>query len=252
MAESVYNYATTDDVAAPAKKGKLYKSIYPKTLPDEQKGTFVTKKGSKMGSFGPASVKKAAADEFLKSGSGMLANKTGHIALPEPSQFRYNDPVPRRDPVPKKDERPIHGLKTSKNFINANAVEVICSSAKQPMTQTEKFENWTQKPDFGKVPNYLNRVKTEVEEEYKMVETMRQEANPASRSNVVEMPEEERQQLLAALRERWQKVDGEFQLTSFVLDTDSSKRKYEGLAKELQQLEKDIEMLEKGKVVVRV
>ena len=35
-----------------------------------------------------------------------------------------------KEPVPKKDEKPIHGLKSNKNFIVANAVENILSAPK--------------------------------------------------------------------------------------------------------------------------
>ncbi len=246
--ESVYNFAAQEPAAASGeKKGKkkLYKSIHPKVLPEEMKGTFNIKKTSMAGTMGPAKVNVDAPAEFLKTG-------TGKPVLSDAKPFKYNDPVSRRPAVPKKDDRPIYGLKTSKNFVAANAIENILSQPKMPAKPVEKFDDWTKKPSYGKVPTYLNRVKAEVETEYQTIKKIVDEANPAAPSAEVEMPEEERVALLEALRQRWKEVDGQFQLTSFVLDTESSKRKYEALTHELQQLEKDIERLEKGKVIVRV
>ena len=42
--------------------------------------------------------------------------------------YKYEASV--KEPVPKKDEKPIHGLKSNKNFIVANAVENILSAPK--------------------------------------------------------------------------------------------------------------------------
>ena len=67
-----------------------------------------------------------------------------------------------RPPVPAKEEKPTMGLTSNKNFITANAVDVIL--AKPGKVPQPEFQ-WTQKPDYGKVPMYLKRNKDRVAKE---------------------------------------------------------------------------------------
>jgi hypothetical protein len=62
------------------------------------------------------------------------------------------------------------GIKTSKNFVTANAVEAILMVPKQ--TGTGDL-NYTKKEDFGKVPAYLTQVKEEIRRENEMIERYR-------------------------------------------------------------------------------
>jgi len=50
------------------------------------------------------------------------------------------------------------GLKSSKNYIVSNAVENILSAPKLMRTD----ENWMTKKDFGRCPDYLNRIKDNI------------------------------------------------------------------------------------------
>ena len=59
------------------------------------------------------------------------------------------------------------GIKTSKNFVTANAVEAILMVPKQ--TGLGDL-NYTEKEDFGKVPAYLTQVKEEIRRENEMIE----------------------------------------------------------------------------------
>jgi len=52
-------------------------------------------------------------------------------------------------------EKPVLGLKSGKNFIVTNAIENILSTAKK----TEEPINWTKKPDYGQVPDYIQKIK---------------------------------------------------------------------------------------------
>lgn len=69
----------------------------------------------------------------------------------------------------------MHGLASNKNFITANAVEVILAKPKN--VPQEEFM-WTSRPGYGSVPVYLRRNKARVAEEKEAFETflrMRQE-----------------------------------------------------------------------------
>lgn len=67
-----------------------------------------------------------------------------------------------RAAVPKRDEKPTMGLTSNKNYITANAVEVIL--AKPGKVPQEEFQ-WTTRPGFGQVPMYLRRNKAIVQQE---------------------------------------------------------------------------------------
>lgn len=65
-------------------------------------------------------------------------------------KFSY-DCTHKKEPVPTANERPVHGLKSSKNFIVTNAIENILSTAKQVPEPVD----YLKKKDYGQVPEYL-------------------------------------------------------------------------------------------------
>ena len=59
-------------------------------------------------------------------GRAMLpAQLAHHPVVRAAKQFRRTAAAPRKSAVPRRDERPVYGLKTSKNFVVSNAVENI-------------------------------------------------------------------------------------------------------------------------------
>jgi len=61
------------------------------------------------------------------------------------------------------------GLKSDKNYITANAVDVILM---QPKKKTvEEFDYMTKK-NYGQVPKYISKLKDHVENEYKSIREM--------------------------------------------------------------------------------
>ena len=82
----------------------------------------------------------------------------GNSTLPPLRNFSY-DCTHKKAPVPKANERPTLGLKSNKDFIVSNAIENILSTARK----TEVPANYLAKKDYGKVPNYLNRIKGSID-----------------------------------------------------------------------------------------
>lgn len=74
----------------------------------------------------------------------------------------------KRAPIPKTDEKPIMGLQSNKNFIVSNAVENILSAPKV----MKQDVNWIEKKDFGQVPDYLTKIKSNIETEYRMIQNL--------------------------------------------------------------------------------
>ena len=94
----------------------------------------------------------------------------GDETLPPVGNFSYGWKH-KKDPVPTVHDKPVQGLKSNKNFIVTNAIENILSTAKKAPEQTD----WTKKKDYGKVPEYLEKTKGDIANEYKMIQTLHEE-----------------------------------------------------------------------------
>jgi hypothetical protein len=199
------------------------------------------KNSSQSAHFGkPKGAVKPAPDSFRKKG-------TGTMVLPEPSKFNY--PTPERKPaVPKKEEAPILGLKTEKNFIVSNAVEVILKAPKAEPAEMDPLR----KKNYGQVPNYLQKVKTDIEEEYTTLRQLKEEQQKEEEKQKYLMSAEEIQALKEGLKKKWEAVNKEYQTITHIRkpDTQGLKRKKENCEKELAQIEKDLALLEKPFVFV--
>jgi len=205
-----------------------------------------------MGTIGNA--KKPT--EILKRGSGggggaadlATASASGYA-------FKYNDR--RMPPLPTKAEFKeastlLASNKKETNFITANAVENILAVPKRE----EEGVDWLKKPHFGEVPPYLVKIKQEIADEYEYIKSMQQQqmddedAPPGMRL----MPEEERNELVRALKTKWDEVNKRYQSTSVLslasLDTIGKVKRKEQYEAQLAQIEKDIEKLSKKSVYV--
>ncbi|GMF26911.1 unnamed protein product [Phytophthora lilii] len=158
--------------------------------------------------------------------------------------------------VVKKDDKPIMGLKSAKNFVTANAVETILAIPGHRARVKNEPPQYMKKEDYGQVPRYLSQVKDEIERENSMIEEfVRQNHNlmeEDSRDRVEPMDESERLALVDALKSKWDHVNAKYQKLchNVVFDTLGKVRRKETFEKELTQLEKDIQLLEKGHVIV--
>ena len=80
--------------------------------------------------------RKPVPDQYLKKHTGTMGNET----LPPVRNFSY-DHKHKKDPIPKVHEKPVHGLKSNKNFVVTNAIENILSIPKKGKEE----ENWMKK-----------------------------------------------------------------------------------------------------------
>lgn len=78
----------------------------------------------------------------------------GNETLPPVRNFSY-DCKYKKETVPTVRDKPIHGLKSNKNFIVTNAIENILSMPKKH----SEDKNWIKKKDYGKNPEYLSKIK---------------------------------------------------------------------------------------------
>ena len=163
---------------------------------------------------------------------------------------KFDRPIgTRKEPVPRPHERPVLGLHTAKNFVTANAVEAILQV---PAVRYSEEPDYMAKQDYGKVPAYLSQVKEEIKRENEMIDQYVQEqmglAGHAVEDPGVEMDPEERQQIILALKKKWDHTNRQYQLCTAQGRLPLVRRQgpeARGLEDTLKQLEADIAKLEK-------
>merc|ERR550534_1175591 len=172
--------------------------------------------------------------------------------LGKPAKFTYPDAKSRKAKVPDRTDLPVMGLVTSKNFIKANLLSSILQEPKkmQPQNECEVQKH----AEYGKVPEYLETVKKEVQDEYNYIKEMDSSKESAHAGDVKLLPEEDKQNLLQQLKEKWELINHEYQtITHLVkLDTIGKVRRKERYEADLAQLEKDIEKISKKYVLIKI
>ncbi|CAJ1332109.1 unnamed protein product, partial [Effrenium voratum] len=171
--------------------------------------------------------------------------KKEHPEALVPKQLK---PQTRHGP-PQATEKPVMNLVTSKNFIVANAVEVILAA---PKKVPETTKDYLKKEDYGKTPKYLQHIKQDIDAEYNYIRALQEQQAQAEAERVRPLAEDERQDLLEGLKAKWEQVNTAFQAGTHVtnLDTMGKLKRKEKHEAELSQLEKDIEKLSKRSILV--
>ena len=142
-----------------------------------------------------------------------------------------------KPPLPPVDETPMQKPPTTKDYVNSNAVEIINSSPKRKEVEIP----YNKSLDYGKVPAYLEAVKTEIQKEKMLVETY---VIPQKTQEII-MDEQERRELINKLKKRWDDVNAEYSkyCHKVILDTPGEIKRKVSQEAELQQLEDDIQRL---------
>lgn len=101
--------------------------------------------------------------------------------------------------------------------------------------------------DYGKVPGYLERRCKEMEEsqaEYDqyVVESIR-------KGQMAQVGDTEREELLAGLKANWEEIHHQYQGLSVITDTAPKKARKQRMEAKMKQLEKDIELVERHKLI---
>ena len=192
----------------------------------------------------PLNSQVADPAEFLRGGQ-----KVQRVpARVDVTKFSFDSVVDKKSAVPRRTEKPVMGLKTSKNFITANAVEAILQV---PTVKYTAEPDYLKKADYAQVPAYLGQVKEEIRRENEMIDAYVKEQmglNTEEKEDLSELlADDERSRLISALKRKWDAVNAKYQkMTHNVnLDTVGKVKRKESMEKELKQLEADIGKLEK-------
>lgn len=99
----------------------------------------------------------------------------------------------------------------------------------------------------------MTKIKHEIEDEYNLVREMQiEEQNERDRQKFL-MPENERQELIGALKKKWEALHKQFQeKTHYImpLDTIGKKNRMDALTREMDVIETDIKKLQKNYIFV--
>lgn len=262
--ESIYNLIPKEYVQPP--KEPLYKSKYDPNIPPTSSTfghntTSVPKVSNLSGrtqefvgphdrraggaTFGkPKGALKPQTDNYAKRGTGTMG-KT--YQPPDETNFQREADY-KKPAVPKRDEAPIMGLKTQKNYIVANAVENMLAQPKV----TEEPVKYVTKKEYGKTPKYLENIKGQMNREYEHIKAVHLQDEQERDREKFAISEEELRILREGLQRKWEIVNKEYQQITHIskIDTVGLKRKKEDCERELAQLEKDLQKLNKDYVFV--
>ncbi|KAK6166622.1 hypothetical protein SNE40_023272 [Patella caerulea] len=244
---TIYNLIAVEEQKR--QKPPRYNSKFKDTVRNES-----TSNRNEHKTMGQAKVPVPTTDNYLKKHSK-------EPVLPNKSDFKYGDEDHKKPALPAREEKPLMGLKTTKNFITNNAVQNITSVPKRPEKKYVDTRNgdahnlipsglepiYVQKKEFGEVPTYLQKRKDEMiqaQEEYNQYvsEYMR-------RGAMQKLTEDERKAILDGLKTNWEDIHDQYQGLSVVTDTAPKKHRKERMESQMKQLERDIEIFEKHKII---
>ncbi|XP_064018572.1 enkurin isoform X2 [Pogoniulus pusillus] len=203
--------------------------------------------------MGPAKVAVPSPKNFLQKHSK-------EPKLPARKKEQDSKKLPALS-VPRRTDHPVMGIQSKKNFISTNAVAAITGLPKKPQPiyvdrrQGDKYlletsglvPKYIKKKDYGVTPKYVAKRNEEVKrarEKYEasILENLKKRA-------MKRLSDEERMSLLQGLKKNWEEVYHEFQRLPVEIDTIPKKLNKEKLETQMKQLEHDIEVIEKHKVI---
>ena len=172
--------------------------------------------------------------------------------LPAPERIKSASEIRKPAVVTIKD-KPIMGLKSQKNYITSNAMDVILMEPKKRKIPNDgDLDYYMNKKDYGKIPKYIQKRREDAENEIINNLEVERQNMMYERSKRKEIDNDELLQLREGLEKKLKELRYEYGKISHrrKFDTLVTKNYKEKLEKEIEQVEKDLELLKMDKVVV--
>ncbi|EHB01196.1 Enkurin [Heterocephalus glaber] len=244
-AESIYNLIPSDLKEPP--QPPRYTSVFKAAVKNDMK-----KSKTSMKTMGPAKVEVPSPKDFLKK-------RSKEKVLPPKKKFDWNEP--RKPPVPLRTDHPVMGIQSGKNFINTNAADVIMGVAKKPkpvyvdnrtgdkhdLETSGLLPKYIHKKDYGVTPEYICKRSEELKKAQEEYDHYIQEN--LKKAAMKMLSDEERDAVLQGLKKNWEEVHKEFQALPVFIDSLPKKVRKQKLEGEMKQLEHDIGIIEKHKII---
>jgi ribosomal protein L9 len=147
------------------------------------------------------------------------------------------------------DDKPIMGLKSEKNYITSNAVDVILMPTKK---RPNKEILYKEKRNYGKVPEYLSKIREDIEKEYKTIREMQIRNEEDELKKKKKLNNEEIESLREGLQKKLEQLKKEYGNITHktVFDTLVTQKKKIRLEKEIKIVENDLEKISKGQIII--
>ena len=190
----------------------------------------------------PNDVMRKDPKDFLRKGSRCHNLPPKKRVLPHGQETLKKPPVPRRSEIPKEEPR------EAKDFILENWKQAPKTKKLHP----EKQQTWyTDKPDYGKTPAYLDRVKRETANETAYWDEVRESMMPEDAETRCRLlTEEERQEILEGLNANLTDLKRRYGALSFGMDHLSFRQRKVRMEREMEQLENDIKTFSRQNVYI--
>lgn len=161
--------------------------------------------------------------------------------------FEPDDKTHYKPNIPRIEEGPVQGLSSNLNFIDVNCQRAASLRPPKPRRPVD----YLAKPNYGRAPGYLDRVKGTIEQEKEYL-TMIARARKPPRAETIPLSADEIAQLREGLRRRHEEVNRDYQSITHVskVYSEGVKRKKEACERELLRLERDLKMLEREVILV--
>ncbi|KAL4113086.1 hypothetical protein QTP88_016776 [Uroleucon formosanum] len=232
----------------PVVKQPMYRSIYTESVRRTYKSNNNCHK-----TMGYAEVELYPPSEFLKKHSRkemrpfVEINKTKCCARKSIQRPCDGAPTNASKKLP---------TKTRKNIRQTNIIDVIRRVPPSPKHRVQDTRNghvivlneagleptYVSKKNYGKTPAYIVKMYKEKE----MAQLMETERKRAVKPPFRYLPEDERNEMLNGLKTNWAELHKEFLLLPMLTDTVPKMKRKTMLEKQLNNLEKDIDLLERN------
>lgn len=218
--ESIYTWIK--ETPPPPPKAPMYHSKHDPTLPPYVASSTFREAAVKkpVGTIGRTVKEAVRPTTYLKA-----HEKTGIVEPvtipPKFDRTAVEAAHDRKPAVPRRTDAPLHGLTSGKDFVTSNAVDAMLAVPKKPVgiKDTEAETNWLARPEYGKVPEYLSRVKADIEAEHDYIMSLLDEKamaeEAASGIRTRELTSGEREDLIEGLKSKWDEVNKAYQRITF-------------------------------------
>ncbi|XP_042542142.1 enkurin [Dipodomys spectabilis] len=243
--ESIYNLIPSKEKEPPPRP--RYKSVFKEIIQDDMNKFKAT-----MKTMGPARLQVPSPKNFLRKHS---------TDKPLPPKKKFSWTESRKPAVPLRTDHPVMGIQSGKNFINTNAADVIVGVAKKPkpiyvdrrtgdrhdLETSGLLPKYINKKDYGIIPEYISKRNEDVKKAQEEYDNYIQEN--LRKAAMKRLSDEEREAVIQGLKKNWEEVHKEFQSLSVFIDSIPKKTRKQKLEEEMRQLEHDISVLEKHKII---
>lgn len=197
------------------------------------------------GSFGLPKTAYVRQKEDLKPLGSM--HLTGIIPNARQYEFQPTDKTHFKPDIPALEDGPLQGLSSNVDFIQVNRLRAQSLKA----SQVPRTVDYLSKPSYGSPPDYLDRVKSTISSEKEYLTMIATARNPQVNTKET-LTTAERETLLVALKRKHFEINRIYQGITHISKVYSGvvKRRKEACEKELLQIEKDMQILQKELIFV--